>query len=115
MQGALRGDGTIFESIGGAGGEVNDDTGMLIRTGITEDLVSSSVTTVLDGLTGFDDLDQFYLAFSSEDGDTGIFRVADTVSGDGWTPNNIELILLLDSFDATNLINAMFVDFSLIQ
>ena len=116
-QGDLRGNGTFFESIGFGYGEdsVGVDTGMIIRTGNTAELNVSNVNGMLQDLTDdFADLDKFYLAFSNGLGDTGIFRVADTISNGSWSPNQIELLFVLDNFSANQLTDAMLMDFSLV-
>jgi Ca2+-binding RTX toxin-like protein len=116
-QGALRGTGTIFESIetnAGGAATVDINAGMIVRTvtGESFELTEQGAGQILNSLTGFNDLDQFYLAFENADGDTGIFRIADTVSGGGWSANQIELMVVLDEYSAANLTDAMFVDFT---
>jgi len=60
--------------------------------------------------SGFKDEDQFFLAF--DDGhDTGIFRVADTTKGDGWNPDTIELLVVLQDFTAPFLDQPLFANF----
>jgi hypothetical protein len=85
---------------------------VMTATNHSFDLTFEDAGQILNFLTGFNDLDQFYLAFENDSGVSGIFRIADTVDDDSWSADQRELMIVLDNYSAATLTDAMFVDFN---